>query len=156
MSPITTARTGALVFAFILLSTISFAQFDNCATPTSLTPNTTCVNTSGTLFNATNSGIAGSCAGTKYDVWYTFTTPAGCTSVDISVADIPAGGSNIDGTNTFVEAFSGANCSTTTIGSCSPLGTTLTLTGLTPSTNYHLRVYTTTNPTSGNSGKWDF
>jgi len=36
------------------------------------------------------------------------------------------------------------------------MGTTLTLTGLSPSTNYHLRVFTTTNPTSGNSGKWDF
>src|SRR4030095_1499362 len=157
MSPITTnARTGALVFFFILLSTMSFAQFDNCATPTSLTTNTTCVNTSGTLFNATSSGIAGSCAGTKYDVWYTFATPAGCTSVSIDVADIAAGGSSIDGTNTFIEAFSGADCSNTTIGSCTPMGTTLTLTGLSPSTNYHLRVFTTTNPTSGNAGKWDY
>src|SRR5262245_4198579 len=151
MSPITTARTGTLVVFFILFSSISFAQFDNCATPTPLTPNSTCVNTSASLFNATSSGIAGSCAGTKYDVWFTFTTPAGCTSVDIDVADIAAGGSNIDGTNTFIEAFSGATCSNTTIGSCTPMGTTLTLTGLTPSTNYQLRVFTTTNPTSGNS-----
>jgi PQQ-dependent dehydrogenase (s-GDH family) len=158
MPPITTttARTGTLLFAFILLSTISFAQFDNCANPTSLTPNTTCVTTQASLFNATSSGIAGSCAGTKYDVWFTFSTPAGCTSVNIDVADVAAGGSNIDATNTFIEAFSGLNCSTTPIGSCTPMGTTLTLTGLNPSTNYHLRVFTTTNPTAGNSGKWDF
>ena len=59
----------------------------------------------GTLFNATSSGIAGSCAGTKYDVWYTFTTPAGCTSVSIDMADIPAGGSNLSTGTTFMEAF---------------------------------------------------
>ena len=157
MSPTTkTARTGTVLFVFILFSTISFAQFDNCANPTSLTPNTTCVTTQASLFNATSSGILGSCAGTKYDVWYTFATPAGCTSVNIDVADVAAGGSNIDGTNTFIEAFSGADCSATTIGSCTPMGTTLTLTGLSPFTNYHLRVFTTTNPVSGNSGKWDF
>jgi PQQ-dependent dehydrogenase (s-GDH family) len=156
MSPITTARTGTLVTIFTIVSKILLAQSDDCATPTSLTPGATCINTSGTLFNATSSGIAGSCAGTKYDVWYTFTTPSGCTSVSIDVADIPAGGSNIDGTNTFIEAFSGANCSTTTVGTCTAMGTTLTLNGLTPSTNYHLRVYTTTNPTAGNAAKWDY
>ena len=36
------------------------------------------------------------------------------------------------------------------------LGTTLTLTGLTPSTNYHLRVFTTTNPQQEIQEKWDF
>ena len=151
-----TARTTMALIAFILFSKISFAQSDDCSTPTSLTPGTSCVNTSGTLFNATSSGIAGSCAGTKYDVWYTFTTPAGCTLVDIDVADIVAGGSNIDPTNTFIEAFSGATCSTTPIGTCTAMGTTLTLTSLAPSTNYHLRVFTTTNPTAGNAGKWDY
>jgi hypothetical protein len=56
-------------------------------------------------------------------------------------------GSNIDNTNTYVQAFSGADCSITTIGSCTAMGSTLSLTGLTQSTNYHLRVYTTSNPT---------
>jgi PQQ-dependent dehydrogenase (s-GDH family) len=36
------------------------------------------------------------------------------------------------------------------------MGTTLTLTGLSPSTNYHLRVFTTTNPIAGNAAKWDY
>src|SRR5215510_1624956 len=111
MSPLTNAaRTSTLVVIFILMSRITFAQFDNCATPASLTPGTTCINTSGTLFNATSSGIAGSCAGTKYDVWYTFTTPAGCTSVDITMTDIPAGGSNLTTGNAFIETFDGPNC----------------------------------------------
>ena len=80
MSPITkTARTGTLLFVFTFVSQKFYQhQSDDCAFPTSLTPGTTCVNASGTLFNATSSGIAGACAGTKYDVWYTFTTPAGC------------------------------------------------------------------------------
>jgi trimeric autotransporter adhesin len=36
------------------------------------------------------------------------------------------------------------------------MGTTLILTGLSPSTAYRLRVFCTTIPTSGNSGKWDY
>src|SRR5258705_6598575 len=111
MSPTTKlARTGTLVFIFIFVSKILLAQSDDCATPTSLTPAASCVNTSGTLFNATSSGIAGSCAGTKYDVWYTFTTPAGCTSVDIDMADIAARGSNLTTSNTFMEAFNCPKC----------------------------------------------
>ena len=156
MSPITTARTGILVFIFIIGSKFSFAQqSDDCSAPILLTPNSSCVTTSGTLFNATSSGIAGSCAGTKYDVWYTFTTPSGCTSVNIDVADVAAGGSNLTSANTFIEAFNGPNCGTTSISSCIALGSTLSLT-VTPSTSYRVRVFTTTNPTSGNAGKWDY
>jgi len=152
-----TARTTMALIAFILFSKISFAQqSDDCSAPISLTPNSSCVTTSSTLYNATSSGIAGSCAGTKYDVWYTFTTPSGCTSVNIDVADIAAGGSNLTSANTFIEAFNGPNCGTTSISSCTAMGTTLTLTGLTPSTSYRVRVFTTTNPTSGNAGKWDY
>ena len=152
-----TARTTMALIAFILFSKISFAQSDDCSTPTSLTPNTSCVNTSGTLFNATSSGIAGSCAGTKYDVWYTFTTPANCSAVDIDMADISAGGSNLTATNTFMEVFNGPNCGTTSISSCTAMGTTLSLTGLSPSTSYRLRIFTlNVNPNSGTSGKWDY
>lgn len=157
MLPITkTARTGTLVFILTFVSKILMAQSDDCATPTLLTPGTTCVNTSGTLFNATSSGIAGSCAGTKYDVWYTFTTPAGCTAVNIDMADIVAGGSNLSTSTTFMEAFNGPNCGTTSISSCTAMGTTLALTGLAPSTSYRLRVFSTTIPTSGNAAKWDY
>jgi trimeric autotransporter adhesin len=152
------ART-ILSFAFILFTKLLLAQTqsDDCATPVTLTPGTTCVNTTSTLFNATSSGIAGSCTGTKYDVWYTFTTPANCTSVDINMSDIAAGGSNLTAANTYMEAFNGPNCGATSISSCTPMGTTLALTGLAPSTSYRLRVFTwNLAPTAGNSGKWDF
>lgn len=151
------ARTAIQFFAFILVSKFLLAQSDDCATPTSLAPGSTCVNTSGTLFNATNSGIAGSCAGTKYDVWYAFTTPSNCTAVNIDMADIAAGGSNLTASNTFMEAFNGPNCGTTSISSCTAMGTTLALTGLSPSTSYRLRIFTlNTIPTSGSSAKWDY
>jgi hypothetical protein len=90
-----TARITTFVFIFTIVSKLLLAQSDDCSTPTTLTPGTSCSNTSGTLFNATSSGIAGSCAGTIYDVWYTFTTPAGCTSVDIDMAAISAGGNSL-------------------------------------------------------------
>lgn len=157
MLPITkTARTGALVIIFTIVSKILMAQSDNCATPTSLTPGTTCVNTTGTLYLATSSGIAGSCAGTIYDVWYTFTTPAGCTSVNIDMASIAAGGNNLTTSNTFMEAFNGTNCGTTTLSSCTAMGTTLTL-SVNPSTGYRLRVFTLNqNPNTNNAARWDY
>jgi glucose/arabinose dehydrogenase len=153
-----TTRTAVQFFIFILLSKTILAQSDDCSTPTSLTPGTTCVNTSGTLYLATSSGITGSCAGTKYDVWYTFTTPANCTAVDIDMADIAAGGSNLTASNTFMEAFNGPNCGTTSISSCTAMGTTLPLTGLSPSTSYRLRVFTlNVNPNSNNNAaRWDY
>ena len=47
---------------------------DNCAGATSLTSNTTCINTAGTLNSATASGGTSGCfgAGTYYDVWFSF------------------------------------------------------------------------------------
>ncbi len=158
MSPITTtARTGIFCLIFLLGSAGLMAQSDDCAAPTPLTPGTSCVNTSGTLFNATSSGIAGSCAGTIYDVWYSFATPAGCTAVSIDMAAIAAGGNNLTASNTFMEAFNGPNCGTTSISSCTAIGTTLSLTGLTPSTSYRLRIFTlNVNPNTNNAARWDY
>ena len=158
MSPTTTARTGILLLLFIIGSKFSYAQqSDDCSAPISITPNSSCVNTTGTLYNATNSAITGACSGTKYDVWYTFTTPAGCTAVDILMSDLPAGGSNLTTSNAFIEAFNGPNCGTTSISSCVAMGTTLSLTGLTPSTSYRLRVFTlNVNPNTNNANRWDY
>jgi hypothetical protein len=98
-----TARTGTLVFIFALLRKLY--QLNQMIVHSNITYRNNMCKLIGTLFNATSSGIAGSCAGTKYDVWYTFTTPAGCTSVSIDMADIPAGGSNLSTGTTFMEAF---------------------------------------------------
>src|SRR5690242_8996326 len=78
-------RTKALVrpclamLLFVGIPTLVYSQAptnDNCAGATLLTVSTTgCVNTAGTVTNATNSGIAASatCGGAADDdVWYTF------------------------------------------------------------------------------------
>jgi glucose/arabinose dehydrogenase len=70
--------------------------------------------------------------------------------------DLAAGGSNMTTANSFIEVFNGPNCGTTSISSCTSMGTTLTLSGLTPLTSYRVRVFSNTNPNTGNSGKWDF
>lgn len=153
----TTARTSVLFFILIFLSKTLLAQPANdnfaCSGLPSLTPSTGCVTSNGDLYQSTT-GISSTC-GTTYDVWYTFTTPVGCTSVSIDVSPIAAGGNNLTASNTFIEGFSASGCSLSSIGICSAMGTTLTLTGLSPSTIYYLRVFVTTNP-STQSGKWDF
>jgi len=153
-----TARTILIAFALTLVSKILFAQPTNdnftCTGLPSLTPTASCTSTAGDLYQSTNSGISSTC-GTTYDVWYSFTTPSGCTSVDIDVSPITAGGNNLTSANTFVQAFSASSCSLTPKGSCTALGSTLALTGLSPSTTYFVRVFVTTNP-SNQSGKWDF
>src|SRR5437762_8323455 len=156
MSP-TTARTSVLFFAFLLLSKALFAQLTNdnfaCSGLPSLAPSSSCITTSGDLYQSTNSGVSSTC-GTTYDVWYTFTSPSGCTSVSIDVSSIAAGGNNLTSSNTFIQAFSATSCSISPLGSCTAMVTTLTVT-VTPLTTYYLRVFVTTNPNSG-SGKWDF
>jgi glucose/arabinose dehydrogenase len=157
MSP-STARTTIVLFIFIFFVKISFAQPTNdnfaCSGLPSLTPSSSCTTTSGDLYQSTNSGISSTC-GTTYDVWYSFTTPSGCNSVDIDVSPITAGGNNLTAANTFVQGFSASGCSLTPKGVCTAMGTTLSLTGLTPLTTYYVRVFVTTNPNS-QSGKWDF
>lgn len=153
---LTNARTSILTICFITLSKFLFAQSDDCNSPSSLTPGSTCVNTYGTLFNATSSGITGSCTGTKYDVWYTFTTPAGCSSIDIDMASVSAGGNNLTASNTFMEVFNDLNCGTTSVSSCTPIGTTLTL-AVSPSTGYRLRLFTLDdNPNTNGATRWDY
>lgn len=152
------AITRAIVLFFALFfSKAVFAQPTNdnfaCTGLPSLTPSSSCTTTSGDMYQSTT-GITSPC-GTAYDVWYSFTTPSGCTSVNIDVTAIAAGGNNLTSSNTFVQAFSASSCSLTPMGTCTALGTTLALTGLSSSTTYYVRVFVTTNP-STQSGKWDF
>ncbi|MGZ3949045.1 MAG: hypothetical protein ACXVKK_13045, partial [Flavisolibacter sp.] len=60
---------------------------DNCAGAILLTSSTTCVNTPGTVTNATNSGIAAnaSCGGAADDdVWYKFVAPGPSATITLS------------------------------------------------------------------------
>lgn len=150
-----------------VLSVLSFYSFsqvapDACNSPLNLTPQTTCGATgSQTLENSTATGSPTNAAGTAKDVWYTFTSPSGITSVTITLS---SPGNNIDD-NTYIEAFSNGSCgsgtfSGTSLGT-SPVttasGTSLSLSGLSASTLYHFRVFTTAaNTSSGGGPNWQF
>lgn len=147
----------------------AFAQPANntCTNATNLTPGTSCTNlTNQTLFNANATGSPSSTAGTTNDVWYTFTTPAGVTNMQIVVS--PTGtrnGSYTDAT-TYIEAFNGGTCAAgafsggTSLGTTniigSPNNTNLWLVNLTPGTTYFVRVFTTNTPSGGAAANWQF
>jgi trimeric autotransporter adhesin len=106
---------------------------DNCSGATSLTSNPTCINTAGTLNDATASGGALGCfaAGTYYDVWYSFVAAATTETVTISSL-----GANI--TNPQIQIYGGSCASLTNLSACGT--TSVTQSGLTIGTTYYVRV----------------
>ena len=159
MSPLLN-RITALFLLFTFIHSSAQAQPTNnvlsCTTSPVLSVGTTCTNTTGTLFDATSDGIATTCGASAYDVWYTFTTPGNCTAVNIDAAALTSGGNNIDNATTYLQGFSNSGGCTMVPIACGNMGTTLTLNSLSPSTTYYVRVYSSTAPTTGNAGKWDF
>ena len=75
---ITGIRIILIAFSLLLFTQSVSAQpaNDNCAAAILLTSNTACINTAGTVQNATNSGVGvAPCTGTPDDdVWYSFVT----------------------------------------------------------------------------------
>jgi trimeric autotransporter adhesin len=152
-----TARTTIQLFICILVSTGIFAQSDNCAAPVQLTPATSCSNVSGSVYLATTGSPTSLCGSPTYDVWYYFTLPSNSNSGSVILSS-SGGGSNLSSSNAFVEVYSGATCpsSGSLLGSCTAMGNTLSLTGLTPGASYNVRVFTTSNPNTTPSNKWSF
>jgi hypothetical protein len=146
-----------LFFIYLFISLISIAQVgvnNACASAFNFTPVTTCGATAYNLRNATATG--GVFGTTNYDAWYNFTTPAGINSVTITLSGY---GSLLNNTNTFVQAFNSTVCPadlSTVIGTSASGSSTLSLTGLTPSTQYYFRVYSTTNPNSAPTNQWNY
>jgi PQQ-dependent dehydrogenase (s-GDH family) len=121
---------------------------DNCSGAVSLTSNTTCTTTTGTMDLATaSSGITAGCApaGTHYDVWYSFIAASTTEVVTISNT-----GSTIN--NSTVQIFSGA-CGSLTSLACG--ATTATASGLTIGITYYVRVSNVGSDPSG-SGTANF
>lgn len=145
-----------------IISFITYAQPDACTTPTNLTPQTTCgASTNQSLQSATATGSPINAAGTTNDVWYTFTTPSGITSVTITLSNP---GTNVQ-TNAYIEAFASGSCNGSAVFTGTSLGTSaattasgtsLSLSGLTQSTQYHFRVFSTGNTGSGSGPSWRF
>ncbi|HET7896526.1 MAG TPA: hypothetical protein VFL47_02620, partial [Flavisolibacter sp.] len=150
---------------FILLFALSLAFFlpvssyaapgnDICSNATPLVPGTTCSNTRGNLYQATNEGTVTSTCGTTSDVWYKFTVPSNAALTTITV-DMD-NGNTATSTNTYLDVFNANSCgsvSTATSLGCSGVASATNL-SLAPGT-YYCRVFTTAS-TGGNSGKYGF
>src|SRR5262245_12426967 len=94
--------TGGVFISFASLAQIPVNN--NCGAAIVLTSGTSCVNTAGTVANATNSGIpVAPCTGTPDDdVWYTFTTVS--TDHTITLSSI---GSNLNTSGPRIQLFQG-------------------------------------------------
>src|SRR5687767_459488 len=120
-----TSRTVICSLVFILITQTIFSQpsGDDCLSPATLTPNTTCTIASGTLYEATVGTPTSSC-GTTYDVWYSMTVPLNATSLTIDVA---VSGNSLSSSNTYFSIYSGSACSSTLVSgtTCTAAGTSL-------------------------------
>jgi trimeric autotransporter adhesin len=126
-----------LVLFFLSLHLFSYAQpvNDNCANAILLTSGTACVNTAGTVQNATNSGIpVAPCAGiADDDVWYRFVT----TSTDHTIT-LSTIGANLNTSGPRMQLFAGT-CAGFTSVACGT--TSIAVTTLARNTTYYIRVY---------------
>lgn len=130
---------------------------DDCSSAATLTsiPTPTCTNVAGTILNANNSGIAGTCtaASPTYDVWYSFTATSTVHAVTVSGL-----GSSLTAANTYMQLLNGG-CGALGNITCQTVATTggrITGMGLTIGSVYYVRVYTITSPTGGTSANWSF
>jgi len=124
---------------------------DDCTGATSLTSNTSCVNTASTLNLATANGatpLGCFAAGTYYDVWFSFV--AANTTETVTLSSL---GANI--TNPRMQLYGGTCAGLTNLTACGT--TSITKSGLTIGTTYYVRVANLgTNPSgSGTVANFD-
>lgn len=128
----------AIFITGLLFCTTVYAQIpanDNCAASVLLTSNSSCVNTAGTVQNATSSGVAvAPCTGNPNDdVWYRFVTTS--TDHTITLSNI---GANLNTSGARLQLFSGT-CAGLTSVACGT--TSIAITTLARNTIYYIRVY---------------
>jgi trimeric autotransporter adhesin len=123
-----------------------------CAAAVDLT-NVSC--NTGNLQGALSAAPAGTCGGatssTTYGVWYKFKASAATASISISGL-----GSNLTTASTYVEVFNPGVCGSLTSRNCQNVASALNLTSLTAGTEYFIRVYVTTDPTSSPTNRRGF
>ena len=112
---------------------------DTCSNAISLTPNFTCVSTSGSLANATSSGMAkASCDGfgtpTLKDVWYKLTATAASHTITITPS------ADMDPVLSFYTSCGAGEIECSENGGLG-VAETITASGLTVGTTYYIRVY---------------
>lgn len=135
-----------MLLVVLLWGKMSFAQPANdlCSSAISITSSVTCVNTAGTVVNASlSAGTPAGCGGTaKYDVWYRFVAQTTSPTVTISGA-----GANF--VNPRVQVFSGT-CAALTSVACNT--NAVATSGLTVGNTYYIRVFSLTNPIPASNG----
>jgi trimeric autotransporter adhesin len=151
-------RTNVLTYLFLsffALPKIVHSQA-SCAAAYTLTPSTTCSPTAGDLKNANSATPAPTCgSGSAYSVWYKFTATS--TSAIVTINNF-ANGIQTAPYVPYLEIFTAGTCGSFTSSLCqqatsgSSGSASITATGLTINTVYYIRVYTTTQKTSGNCG----
>ena len=122
---------------------------DNCAGATSLTSNSSCVNTANSLNLATPNGatpLGCFAAGTYYDVWFSFV--AANTTETITISSL---GVNIN--NPQMQLYSGT-CASLTSVACGT--TSITQAGLTIGNTYYVRIANLGSNPSGSGSVADF
>jgi len=128
---------------------------DNCSGAYSLTSGSSCVSVSGTLLNATVSGMAacGSIDPSSADVWYSFVAQSAYPTITLTES-FPGGGMK-----GWLQLYSGTCAGLTSLG-CAASSTLNVLSvvggsGLTVGNTYYIRVATNKNTVPTGSG-WDF
>jgi hypothetical protein len=152
-------RTLIIAFVFISLPVFVYSQA-TCASAVNLIPGITCssgtsMNGTGDLKNAASALPAPACGtGNAYSNWFKFTALS--PKITVTLNNV-GNGINSNPYVPYVEVLSGTcaggftslGCQQATGGSPSA---TLTVNGLTTNTVYYVRVYNTTQKTSGNCG----
>jgi len=132
----TRVRLASVIVLFYFSGTaLAQPANDNCAAAILLTSGTSCVNTVGTVQNATNSGVAvGPCSGNPNDdVWYRFVSSS--TDHTITLSNI---GSSLNTSGARLQLFSGT-CAALNSVACGT--TSIAVTTLARNTTYYIRVY---------------
>jgi PQQ-dependent dehydrogenase (s-GDH family) len=143
----------------ILLLVCSFSSFsqppnDLCTNAIPVTVGPTCSTFSGTLYNATNTVVTGSCTNNR-DVWYKFQVPTGSHSISIKTT-ITSSSPTLNLTNTSVELFNASACPPASSSlTCANISSPRLYSNLTPGNTYMLRVYTNSAST-GAADSYDF
>lgn len=155
-----TVRYLCWIFLGIYAPELSYAQSDNCASPTVINSvGTSCTNLTGqTLLGATQSSpnvTPGSCGGVAgADVWYSFVAQS--TNPTITLSSI---GASLRAAGTRVQILSGTCPSGFSVLACAGSTTTplsVTGSGLTINQTYFIRVFTPTVTPAGTAASWGY
>jgi trimeric autotransporter adhesin len=155
-------NSAAFTICIVAPATAGSAPANNaCAGAVSLTPGTTCSATAGTLYYADATGSPANtyapAPNAAHDVWYTFTTPANVTTVNI---DFSALGNRISANGAYIEVFNATTCAGVTasnsIYTTRETNSGFTLLNAAASTTYYLRVFTPIAPTYSAAADWTF